>query len=463
MSLENGVKFCTNCGSEITPGARFCTNCGTKVEVAEAVAAEEKIEESTAMGDVVEEINAAAEETVTDTADKEIEKEKASVAEAAMGAAAGVAGAAFGANAGGTNSSGSYNGTYNSGTYENAGSGNSGSYNGGSYDNYGNGGGYNNNYGYNNYSNGYGGAASEQKYNPSLIECFVLFFKNYVNFKGRTGRREYWLTILAIFLVSCGISLFAQVITAAAGLIMFTTIVDGIFSLAIIIPSISLVVRRLHDRDKSGLFYLFVLIPIVGSIILFIWMLMAGTPGENRFGPIECYEELAEKHRNETPEDIKKRKKRTIIVVIAAILLVVASVIAIGVLSVNNAYDDYTSDSYNDDITIPTDDSSDDISSVPSDFDVNSKASYVGVWKGTTSSYAGVSVDISEIFDDAVLLIFDENGTVDVQVEGGSNVGSWDIKEGKIEIAGLEGYTLQYKDGILEMDIEGVIIGFEKQ
>ncbi len=56
-------------------------------------------------------------------------------------------------------------------------------------------------------------------------------------------------------------------------------------SLFHILPSLSLTVRRLHDIDKDGWFLLFLLIPIVGPILLLIWMLTPGTPGENRFGP----------------------------------------------------------------------------------------------------------------------------------------------------------------------------------
>jgi len=58
----------------------------------------------------------------------------------------------------------------------------------------------------------------------------------------------------------------------------------GVFYLGIIIPSIAIAIRRLHDLDKSGWFYLLALVPLV-SLILLVWFCMKGTDGPNRFGP----------------------------------------------------------------------------------------------------------------------------------------------------------------------------------
>jgi len=58
----------------------------------------------------------------------------------------------------------------------------------------------------------------------------------------------------------------------------------GLFVLATLVPSIAVAVRRFHDQDKSGWMYLLSLIPYAGGIILFIFMLLPGTDGENRFG-----------------------------------------------------------------------------------------------------------------------------------------------------------------------------------
>ncbi len=60
--------------------------------------------------------------------------------------------------------------------------------------------------------------------------------------------------------------------------------INSIFLLAILLPSIAVAVRRLHDTDRSGWFYLLIFIPLIGSIILIIFFIQQGTNGRNRFG-----------------------------------------------------------------------------------------------------------------------------------------------------------------------------------
>jgi uncharacterized membrane protein YhaH (DUF805 family) len=59
----------------------------------------------------------------------------------------------------------------------------------------------------------------------------------------------------------------------------------GLFYLAIFIPALAVQVRRFHDQDKSGWFVLLNFIPLVGGLIVFIFMCLDGTRGDNRFGP----------------------------------------------------------------------------------------------------------------------------------------------------------------------------------
>jgi uncharacterized membrane protein YhaH (DUF805 family) len=58
-----------------------------------------------------------------------------------------------------------------------------------------------------------------------------------------------------------------------------------IYGLAVLIPSIAVGVRRLHDTDRSGWWLLISLIPLIGGIVLLVFFVLDGTPGENRFGP----------------------------------------------------------------------------------------------------------------------------------------------------------------------------------
>ena len=102
----------------------------------------------------------------------------------------------------------------------------------------------------------------------------TVVFKNYVNFEGRATRPEYWWFVLAYAIVNIILSLIPRV----------GTILSGILGLAVLIPSIGVGVRRLHDINKSGWWYLLILIPLVGAIILIVWFVKPSDNGENQYG-----------------------------------------------------------------------------------------------------------------------------------------------------------------------------------
>ena len=119
----------------------------------------------------------------------------------------------------------------------------------------------------------------------SFKESIVNVFQNYANFSGRARRSEYWYFTLFIFLVSAVLSgLNAAVFGTDAQMTIFT-VIQSLFSLATLIPSIAVTVRRLHDIGKSGWFYFLILIPVVGSIILLVWECKDSEPGTNAYGP----------------------------------------------------------------------------------------------------------------------------------------------------------------------------------
>ncbi len=62
-------------------------------------------------------------------------------------------------------------------------------------------------------------------------------------------------------------------------------LLSGIYSRAVIIPTLAVAVRRLHDTDRSGWWILISLVPLIGSIVLLVFYVMDSTPGQNRFGP----------------------------------------------------------------------------------------------------------------------------------------------------------------------------------
>jgi uncharacterized membrane protein YhaH (DUF805 family) len=111
-------------------------------------------------------------------------------------------------------------------------------------------------------------------------EAIASGFRNYVGFSGRAARSEYWYWTLFVVLLS--------IVAKVLDIVLFgtqATIIGGIVTLAFLLPGLAVAVRRLHDRDKSGWFFLLILIPLVGAIILLIWYCQRGTMGPNRFGP----------------------------------------------------------------------------------------------------------------------------------------------------------------------------------
>ena len=111
-----------------------------------------------------------------------------------------------------------------------------------------------------------------------MLSRYTTVLKKYVVFQGRARRKEYWtFTLINIILLIC-----------LAGIEEFMGIagVSFVFALAVFLPALGVTIRRFHDVNRSGWWVLISVIPIVGSIVLLIFMLLESTPGENRFGPL---------------------------------------------------------------------------------------------------------------------------------------------------------------------------------
>jgi len=123
-----------------------------------------------------------------------------------------------------------------------------------------------------------------------FVDAIKSFYKRYVDFEGRSSRSEYWWVILytiivyivigVLFVALGGMTESEEITPAGIGVLVLL----GIFILVNFLPSIAVAVRRFHDQDKSGWFYLLSLIPYVGGIIMIVFMCIGGTPGSNRFG-----------------------------------------------------------------------------------------------------------------------------------------------------------------------------------
>ncbi len=104
---------------------------------------------------------------------------------------------------------------------------------------------------------------------------------NFSNFKGRAGRPEYWYFVLFNVIVNV---ILGYVLRLASPTVSY--IVSSIYGLAVLVPSLAVTVRRLHDLGKGGGWIFVSLIPLVGSIWLIILLASRGEATENRFGNI---------------------------------------------------------------------------------------------------------------------------------------------------------------------------------
>lgn len=109
-----------------------------------------------------------------------------------------------------------------------------------------------------------------------IIACYKDMWVNWNNFSGRTRRSGYWYVILANFLISLALSIIVFAVDAFGALPNF-------YQLVVLIPSIALGVRRLHDTGRSGWWYLLVL-TVIGSIVLLVWFCQDSAP-DNKYGP----------------------------------------------------------------------------------------------------------------------------------------------------------------------------------
>ncbi|WP_319462380.1 DUF805 domain-containing protein [Micromonospora sp. RTP1Z1] len=107
----------------------------------------------------------------------------------------------------------------------------------------------------------------------------------YVGFTGRARRSEYWWFALFTVLVGLAAAILDGVLGTTLGSGRGSTGVIGIIvNLALLLPTLAVAMRRLHDTDRSGWWLLIGLVPIVGAIVLLVFFVLDSTPGTNRFG-----------------------------------------------------------------------------------------------------------------------------------------------------------------------------------
>ncbi len=110
------------------------------------------------------------------------------------------------------------------------------------------------------------------------MNWYLAVLKNYAGFSGRARRKEYWTFVLfnVIFFIV------ALILDYLVGTIALFII---LYALAVLIPGLAVLVRRLHDVGKSGWWYFISLVPIIGGIWLLVLLFTDSIPGENEYGP----------------------------------------------------------------------------------------------------------------------------------------------------------------------------------
>lgn len=118
----------------------------------------------------------------------------------------------------------------------------------------------------------------------NIVEYFTRAYQNFAKFDGRDTRQEFWMFILAYFIVSIVLTIIDTVSGMIIGGENGLGVLSTLFGLATFIPSISIATRRLHDIGKSGWWQLIVLVPFVGFIVLIIFYCLP-SEGDNKYGP----------------------------------------------------------------------------------------------------------------------------------------------------------------------------------
>ena len=116
------------------------------------------------------------------------------------------------------------------------------------------------------------------------MEWMLLPLKRYADFQGRSQRKEYWMFALGVFIAAIVLSIIESILGLKGMVAGIYGPLTLLLILALIVPGIAVQVRRFHDQDKSGWFVLIGLIPLIGGIIVLVFMCLEGTRGPNRFG-----------------------------------------------------------------------------------------------------------------------------------------------------------------------------------
>ena len=115
------------------------------------------------------------------------------------------------------------------------------------------------------------------------MNWYLAVLKKYAVFSGRAQRKEYWMFVLFNIIIAIVLGIIEEVIGLSSE--PGQGILTNIYSLAILLPSLAVGVRRLHDIGRTGWWLLIGLIPIIGVIVLLVFAVQDSQPGTNQYGP----------------------------------------------------------------------------------------------------------------------------------------------------------------------------------
>ncbi|GAC1304747.1 MAG: DUF805 domain-containing protein [Vulcanimicrobiaceae bacterium] len=123
-----------------------------------------------------------------------------------------------------------------------------------------------------------------------MIDWYLKVVRQYAYFGGRAGRSEFWYFTLVNIAVSVALQTVGALATAALGSVgsAIGYLCSGIallYSLAVLVPSVAVGVRRLHDTGRSGWWILVSLVPVIGLLVLLYFYILDSAPEANRWGP----------------------------------------------------------------------------------------------------------------------------------------------------------------------------------
>ena len=243
--------FCTNCGSIIPEGAKFCSNCGATVPAAQ------NFPDSPAQENPAEEPASQSGSTSVDSSAQD------------TSAGAGAAGTSVfeAASPDPASSRPKPQGTWYDQPYTmSQNQVNEGNYN------------------YNRQQQGYDIDPNEAIKNPSFGDAIRSFFTRYIDFRGRSSRAEYWYVVLASYLIGIAFAVLIGITDNIRPVSTIFSTIEGFYSFLVFIPSLAIWFRRLHDTGRSGWYIFVMLLPIVGWILMIVW-LCSGSDGGNIYGP----------------------------------------------------------------------------------------------------------------------------------------------------------------------------------